>query len=129
MLTAFHKHKATVVNSNGSSHTGIFSMDDYKKANGSMKTLFFLKIHIRMMNWQNTKETNAVTSTAVGVLMIPDRCGVVISVRHAELVFAMSALHTRERGEHCSCSLITTINSTWTKLNRYYNFYLYSAFF
>lgn len=67
MLTTFHKHKATVVNSTDSSHTGIFSMDDYKKANGSLKTLLFLKIHIRMMKWQNTKETNAVTSSAVGV--------------------------------------------------------------
>lgn len=97
---AFHKYKETVVNSNCSSHTGIFSMDDYKKANDSTKTLLLLKIHIGMMNWQNTKEINPVTSTAFGEFqMIPGRCETVISILHSELIFAMSAFHTRERLE------------------------------
>lgn len=96
MLIAFYKYKETVVNC--PSHTGIFSTDDYKKANNSAETLLFLKIHIRMMNWQNMKERNPVTSTALGEFqMIPRRCGTLISVLHSELILAMSAFHTRNR--------------------------------
>lgn len=66
------------------------------------KPCYFPKIHIRMMNWQNIKETNPVTSTAIGEFQaIPGRRKSVVSVLHSEFIFATSVFHITERLKLC----------------------------
>lgn len=101
-LTVFQKYKGSAGNSDCGSPTGAFSMDDYKKANNTTETLLLPKSHIRMMNWQNMKETNPVTSTAIGEFQaIPGRRKSVVSVLHSEFIFATSVFHITERLKLC----------------------------
>lgn len=73
-------------------------MDDYKKAKNTPEISLLPKIHIRMMNWQNMRETNAGTSAALGEFQtIPARGKSVVLVLHSEFIFATSVFHTRER--------------------------------
>lgn len=121
-LPAFQKYKGNAGSSDCGSPTGVFSRDDHKKANNSTETSSFLaEIHIRMMNWQNMKETNPVPPTALGEFQtIPGRGKSVLLVPHPEFIFATSVFHSTGRLKSCLSPFITNTSSTWAELCSYY---------